>query len=109
MLIENSLNFNIDLNAKNILKQTAFSLVCKLGQMEMAEFLIQKSIYFNIDLNAKDFQGNTAFHLACQYEYDYNPDNYDNPSLLNDETDMAKLLIKNSLDFNINLNATNDL
>ena len=41
----------------------------------------------NVDLNAKDHEGGTAFHYACS----------------NGQLKLAKLLMKNSIEFNIEL------
>ena len=68
-LIKNSiesLEFKIDLNAKNEDGATAFHLACMYGGSKIAERLIQKSIDFNINLNAKDNGGLTPFHLLVR-------------------------------------------
>ena len=92
MLIQNTIKFKIDLNAKNRWNDTAFHLACKNRQLKIAKILIQKSAQCDIDLNAKDNFGNTAFHWACK----------------NDKFRIANILIKKFGQFNIDLN-TKDL
>ena len=49
--------------------------------------LLKNSDTLNVDLNAKDHEGGTAFHYACS----------------NGQLKLAKLLMKNSIEFNIEL------
>lgn len=54
MFIQKSIEFNIDLNAKDMNGQTAFQLACLYGHLDTVEILIKNSRQFNIDLNIKD-------------------------------------------------------
>ena len=65
MIVQKSTTFNIDLNAKTNIGQTAFHLVCKHDHLSLVEMVIQKSAEFEIDLNAITNHGLTAFHYAC--------------------------------------------
>ena len=65
MLIEKSIEFNIDLNAKDKEGKTVFLDTCKHSYSIIAEMLIRKSNEFNIDLNGLTNFGGTPFHLAC--------------------------------------------
>ena len=49
--------------------------------------LLKNSDMLDVDLNAKDHEGGTAFHYACS----------------NGQLKLAKLLMKNSIEFNIEL------
>ena len=69
MIIEKSYEFNINLNAKNVLEETAFHLVCRLGHSTIAELILNKSAEFRIDLNAKDVERETNFNYACRKGY----------------------------------------
>ena len=50
MIVQNSADFNINLNVKTEDGMTAFHFVCKKGHFEIADFILQKSAEFNIDL-----------------------------------------------------------
>ena len=95
IIMKNSAEFNIDLNAKDNLGMTAFHELFLLylpnyrnGHAEIAEMLIRNSVEFNIDLNAKNSYGYTAFHYACSHGLSKH----------------VEILIKNSTEFNIDLN-----
>ena len=63
--MQNSAEFNIDLNSRNNVGETPFHFSCRCGDTVTAEMLVQKSARFNIDLDVKDMNGRTGFHLAC--------------------------------------------
>jgi ankyrin len=67
LMIKNSVECNIDLNAKNEYDgKTGFHYACVKGRkVKLVELLIKNSVECNIDLNAKDFSGKTGFHYAC--------------------------------------------
>ena len=52
--MQKSAQFNIDLNATDHHKKTAFQLVCREGHSDIANMLIEKSIENRIELNFKD-------------------------------------------------------
>ena len=91
LLIKNSVEFNMDLNAKNeYYGKTGFHYACeKYQKVKLVELLIKNSVECNIDLNAKDKYGKTGYHLACQ----------------NSQVRIVESLIENSVEFNIDLNA----
>ena len=60
MLLEKSVNFDIDIHAMNANGQTAFHLACDKGQTEIVQLLLQKSSQLKIALNC----GNGAYHGA---------------------------------------------
>ena len=68
MIMERSIELNIDLNAK-LTKlsdgETPFHLACINGPSKLVEILIQNSKKFNIDINSKTYRGQTGFHYAC--------------------------------------------
>ena len=91
-LIQKSVKFNINLNAKGVYSWTAFQFACKEGHSKIAEILVQKSNEFRIDINAKTRDhDSTAFHLACEYGHSI----------------IAEMIIQNSVEFNIDLNDKN--
>merc|ERR1712038_1632112 len=64
MLIKNSAQFKIDLNAKDNVGMTAFHRVCMYGQTSIVGIMINNSESFNLDLTARDNRGRTGFQLA---------------------------------------------
>ena len=91
MLMKNSTELNIDLNAKTKLQngKTAFQLACEKGQSETTKMLMKNSTNLNIDLNITDNGGSTAFHFACKEGH----------------LDIVEMLMKSSTNLNIDLNA----
>ena len=87
-LMKKSIEFKIDLNARDNFGDTAFHKACKNGHSKIAEMFIQKSAEFNIELNTKDEYGKTAFHYACEKGY----------------SKIAEMFIQKSAEFNIELN-----
>ena len=69
LLIQKSLDNNIDLDAKDSYGMTPFHWACRRGQSEVTKMLIQHSTKYGIDLNSKDNSGRTAFHFACEQNY----------------------------------------
>merc|ERR1712062_189949 len=65
LIIKNSKEFDIDLNAKDDYGSTAWHSACCNGKTETAQLIIQNSKEFGIDLNAKNNHGDTAWHWAC--------------------------------------------
>ena len=57
IMIQNSVDFNIDLNAKSdnecFASFSGFQLACLNEHFDVVEMIVQKSIEFNIDLNSK--------------------------------------------------------
>jgi len=92
VIIKNSKNFDIDLNAKDEHGDTALHKAIYNGETETVQLIIKNSKEFGIDLNAKSNNGNTALHVACR----------------DGQTETAQLFIKNSKDCDIALNAKND-
>ena len=76
-------------SSNEVSKHEYFTWTAKFGYFEMAKFLIQNSAKFNIDLNYNTGCRMTVFHVACQ----------------EDQIEIVELLIKNSIDYDIHLNA----
>ena len=89
MLIQKSVEFKIDLNAKDFGGFTAFENACLSGHTKIVEMLLEKSDEFNIVFKPNNNFKQTAFHLAC----------------LKGNTETAEFLIQKSVAFNIDLNA----
>ena len=85
VLVQNSTEFKIDINAKVWPGFTAFDHVCMRGYTKIAQWMIEKSVELNIDLNSKDKEGCTRFHLACG----------------NGHTKIAEIFVQKSVEFNI--------
>ena len=62
--MENSVEFNIELNAKDNFGETAFHYACEFGRKSIVELMIINSDSLNLDLTATDNQGRTGFKLA---------------------------------------------
>ena len=92
LILRNSKDFGIDLNAGNDYGVTAWHLACWNGNAETAELIIKSSKDFGIDLNAKDDFGVRAWNWTCGLG----------------RTETAQLIIKSSKDFVIDLNVGND-
>ena len=88
-LIEFALRTSYDMNAKDVIGNTALHQACCYGRTETAQLIIQNSKEFGIDLNAKSNSGRTGLHDACYYR----------------QTETAQLLIQSSKEFGIDLNA----
>ena len=92
-LIEKSIELKIDLNAKNIFGDTAFHRACYNDKTEV----VKKMLAFGqahpdiLDLTIKDNYGKTGFHHAC----------------LREHSKIAEVLVKKSIEFNIDLNSKN--
>ena len=67
ILIHNSDDCSIDINAKDKIGQTAFHMACGRGHVEVAKLFMDYAdiLSIEIDLNAKDTAGRTAYSLAC--------------------------------------------
>jgi len=92
LIIQNSKEFGIDLNAKSSSESTAWHLACYNGQIEIAQLIIQNSKAFGIDLNVKDNIGWTALHDACFYG----------------KPKTVQMILKNWKEFGINIKAQNN-
>ena len=117
VIVKNSTKLNIDLNVKDCSGFTGFHLACNFGQTKVVELLIKNysakmisygatgfelfclegqpetdSDQLKIDFNIKDKYGWTGFHWACE----------------RDRIEIVELLIKNSAEKNIFLNAKDD-
>ena len=69
MLMKNSAEFNIDLNAKDDNNSmtdgwTAFHLACLYGRTKIVDMMMDNSELFKLDLVAKDNTGQTGYMLA---------------------------------------------
>merc|ERR1712223_678169 len=64
MLIKNSAQFRIDLNAKDNGGMTAFHWACMYGRTSIVGIMINNSESFNLDFTARDGRGRTGFQLA---------------------------------------------
>ena len=72
LLIKNSANLNIDLNAKyndNTRGWMPFQYACQYGYTKIVELLMQNSIEFNIELNSEGTNASTSLHLACKHDH----------------------------------------
>ena len=93
LLLKNSLESSIDVNAKCKRIKTGLMLACKNGHLKIAKMLMEYSVdTLSIDFNNKDDLGNTAFGHACA----------------NGHLDLVKLFMQNSTILSINLNARNN-
>ena len=92
LIIQNSKEFGIDLNAENRNGNTALHWACSNGKTETAQFIIEHSKEFGIDLNAKNNSGSTALHDACIYG----------------RTETVQMILKNWKEFGIDIKAQNN-
>ena len=67
IFMENSATLSIDLNAKDIIGQTAFHSACASGRFNVAKIFIENSANLSFDFNAYDNVGHTAFNWACSF------------------------------------------
>ena len=63
-LMKKSIEFNIELNAKDEYGRTAFHLASSYGNTKIVKILIEHSKIFGLDLTLKDNDGRTGFQLA---------------------------------------------
>merc|ERR1712062_934937 len=87
--MQNSKNFDIDLNAKGNDGETALHWACCNGQTETVQLIIKNSKDFVIDLNAKNDDGDTALHWACRLA----------------KTETVRMILKNWKEFGIDIKA----
>ena len=101
------LRLAVDLNAKNVVGSTAFHFTCRNGQFEVSELLIQKSEEFNIKLNTKDNLYKTALHYLCENVKDKIGGDVTalHEACHNSYLKIAEILIKNSAELKLKLNA----
>ena len=93
IIMENSINLGIDLNAKEIcLGNTAFMAACQQGCIDVVKIFMKNATILSIDLNAKNYKGLTGFHMACQKSF----------------MDMVKLFMVNAAILRIDLNAKDE-
>jgi len=97
MLIENSANYNININEKGPHEMTALHYACKMGRLKMVQMFLQNSDEINIDLNARDAIGMTAFHYAC----------INDARSKNGSTQIFELILFESASLKIDVNAKN--
>ena len=64
MLIQKSIEFNIDLNAKTNRGETAFHFVCYGGHETIVKMMIENAKFFKIDLTSKNNCGDNGFQIA---------------------------------------------
>ena len=62
--MQNSNNYNINLNAKGQLGSTAFHDACLLGNKATVEVMINNAQSSTIDLQARDDHGKSGFQIA---------------------------------------------
>ena len=68
IFMEISATLSIDLNAKDIIGQTAFHSACASGRFNVAKIFIENSSNLSFDFNAYNNNvGQTAFDLACSF------------------------------------------
>ena len=67
IFMEISATLSIDLNAKDIIGQTAFHSACASGRFNVAKMFIENSANLSFDFNAYDNVGHTAFDWACSF------------------------------------------
>ena len=67
MFMQNSNNYNINLNAKGQLGSTAFHDACLLGNKATVEVMINNAQSSTIDLQARDDHGKSGFQIAKDY------------------------------------------
>ena len=84
LLLNHSVDRNIDLNARNESGGTAFMIASMNGQKYITQLLLALS---RIDVNARDNDGSTAYMRACYYGH----------------TDIVKLFLEYSKDRSIDL------
>ena len=65
LLMQNSVRYNIDLNAKDDNGQTVFMKACAKGLTGLVKLLVQNSKNTHLDVNATNFNGQTALMIAC--------------------------------------------
>ena len=64
IIIQKSVEFSIDLNAKSKDGCTGFHLVCAWGWKEIVKIMIKNATSSNLDLTARNNHGQTGFQLA---------------------------------------------
>ena len=64
MIMKKSVEFNIDLNAKNYDGDTTFHFACLWGETSIVDMMINNSESVNLDLTARNNYGQTGFQLA---------------------------------------------
>ena len=64
MLMKNSAEFKINLNAKSNGGMTAFHMACKRGRTSIVDIMMNNSESFNLNLTVRDNHGKTGFQLA---------------------------------------------
>ena len=67
MLVQNSVDMNIDLNAQDNDNKTAFQVASSTydDESKIPEMIVQNATEFKIDLKLNNEHGMTAFHWAC--------------------------------------------
>ena len=90
LIIQNSNDFGIDLNARDKDGFTAWQLACWSGHTETAQMILKNSKEFGIDVNDKHkLDESTALHLAC----------------FNGETEIVQMILDNWKEFGIDIKA----
>ena len=67
MIIDQSIEFKIDLNAQTWTGKTAFHLACLNGKTKIVEIMVKKQQHFGIDLTIKDVEGKTGLKIAQEW------------------------------------------
>ena len=62
-------NVNIDLNAKDEMRETAFKRASKKDQKDVIKVLLDHSTREELDVNARSIGDKTAFMVACEYNH----------------------------------------
>ena len=88
VLLEASIEYDIDVNAFDVDNWTPFTTACFYGHLKIAKLMIQDSRKYGIDLNCLDSHGNSAMYYAIK----------------NKHLEIARVMIDESKDKNIYLN-----
>ena len=64
--MKNSVELDIDLNAKDDFGMSAFHLSCWFGKTRTVQMLLSNTKCFNIDVESRTKLGKTGFELAKQ-------------------------------------------
>ena len=69
LIIQNSKDFGIDLNAKYLIGKTAWHWACANGKTETIQIIQKNCNEFGIDLKAQNNDGKTALDLLDLFKF----------------------------------------
>ena len=92
LLLDASLEVEIDVNAFDNENKTPFTMACIYGHFQVAKLMIEKSRVYQINLNLVDHDDDSAFKHA----------------ITNANLDIANLMVDNAQDQDISLNLEDD-